>query len=295
MPATIFTCKDLAAEILQTAALAAKSFAGKHGRAPCLAVVFAGNDPASEVYVRKKGETCAKYGIDHKDFRLQATSNFAELEQLIDELNKNPTVDGILVQSPLPQGWNERAIQARILPSKDVDGFHPQNAGRLFIDPKHALAAGLPPCTPAGVMEVLKANNIDCSGKHAVVIGRSMIVGKPMAMMLLAHDATVTICHSRTKDLQAECKRADILVSAIGRPHFIGADHVKQGAVVIDVGISRLEMAGKARIVGDVDANALQEIASLITPVPNGIGPMTIALLIRNTVRAAERRANAGR
>lgn len=295
MTATIFTCKDLSTQILQATAIKAKMFAEKHGRQPCLAVILAGNDPASEVYVTKKGETCAKYNIDHKDFRLKETAKFQELEKLVDTLNKDPNVDGILVQSPLPKGWDERAIQNRILPAKDVDGFHPQNAGNLFIDAKHALANDLVPCTPAGVMEVLAANKIDCAGKHAVIIGRSTIVGKPMALMLLAHDATVTICHSRTKNLQEECKRADVLVSAIGRPHFIGAEHVKKGAVVIDVGISRLEMAGKTRIVGDVNAEAIREIASLITPVPNGIGPMTIALLIRNTMRAAERRANAER
>ncbi len=287
MPATIFPCKDLATEILEAAAKNAQNFKQTHGRAPSLAVVLAGNDPASEVYVRKKGETCAKYGITHKDFRLKDSDGFAKLEKLVDDLNKDKTIDGILVQSPLPKGWDERTIQAQILPTKDVDGFHPVNAGELFIDAKQVLAQGLPPCTPAGVIEVLKANKIEIAGKHAVVVGRSTIVGKPMAMMLLAHDATVTICHSRTKNLAEECKRADILISAIGRPHFIGKDHVKNGAVVIDVGISRLEMAGKPKVVGDVDAEAIKNIASFITPVPNGIGPMTIAMLIRNTVRAA--------
>jgi methylenetetrahydrofolate dehydrogenase (NADP+)/methenyltetrahydrofolate cyclohydrolase len=287
MPAEIFPCNNLAEKILADAGKKAKDFAKKQGRAPCLAVILAGNDPASEIYVRKKGETCKKYGVDYKDFRLKAADGFAKLEKLVNDLNKDKNIDGILVQSPLPKGWDERAIQAHILPTKDVDGFNPVNAGNLFIDAAEVLKSGLPSCTPAGVIEVLKANDIEIAGKHAVIIGRSTIVGKPMAVMLLAHDATVTICHSRTKNLEEECKRADILVSAVGRPHFLGKEHVKKGAAVIDVGISRLEMAGKQRIVGDVDAESIKNIASFITPVPNGIGPMTIAMLVRNTVRAA--------
>ncbi len=283
----IFPCRDLASQLLAQTKSEAESFLRAHGRKPCLAVVLAGNDPASEVYVRKKGETCATHGIDHRDHRLAPSEGFAALEKLVDQLNADSKVDGILVQSPLPKGWDERAIFARISPKKDVDGFHPQNAGALLIDARSALASGLPPCTPAGVMEVLRAAGVSLAGKHAVVVGRSTIVGKPMALMLQSEDATVTMCHSRTKNLAEECRRADVLIAAVGKPHLIGRDHVKPGAVVIDVGINRLEMSGKTKLVGDVNTDEIKDVASLVTPVPNGIGPMTIAMLLRNTVRAA--------
>lgn len=288
MVETVFSCEALADSIGQKVAKGAAAFRKNHGRAPCLAVVLVGDDPASHIYVRKKGEAARKFGIDPRDHSLPGKTTEAELLKLIGKLNSDPGVDGILVQSPLPAQISEKRVQAAISPAKDVDGFHPENAGQLLIDAKAAMQSGLVPCTPAGVMEVLADRGIEVRGKHAVVVGRSNIVGKPMAAMLLAYDATVTICHSRTTDLAAECKRADILVSAVGKPHLIGAKHVKPGAVVIDVGISRVQKDGKPKIVGDVDTEAVRGSAALITPVPRGIGPMTIALLLRNTLRAAE-------
>jgi methylenetetrahydrofolate dehydrogenase (NADP+)/methenyltetrahydrofolate cyclohydrolase len=238
--------------------------------------------------VRKKGETCTKYGIEARDLFLDPSAGFAKLVETVTTLNKDKNVDGILVQSPLPKGWDERAIQKLVLPAKDVDGFHPENAGSLLLDAKATLEHGLPPCTPAGVIEVLKENKISIAGKQAVVVGRSTIVGKPMALMLLAMDATVTIAHSRTTDLEKVCSSADILVAAVGKKNFITNRHVKPGAVLLDVGINREDQNGKAKLIGDIDAASVNGIASFLTPVPNGIGPMTIALLLRNTVRAAK-------
>lgn len=287
METLIFPCTDLAERIQTRTQESANEFAARFGRRPCLAVILVGNDAGSEVYVRNKGMSCKKYGIDHKDFRLQESDGFAKLVQIVQELNRDKTVDGILVQSPLPKGWSEEEIQSLIDPAKDVDGFHPQNVGELLLHTRRTLDQGLAPCTPAGVIEVLKDRGITMRGKHAVVVGRSNIVGKPMGLMLLAHDATVTYCHSHTPDLAKITSQADILISAIGKARAIGRNHVKHGAAVIDVGICRETKDGKTSIVGDVDAKALMGHAGLVTPVPKGIGPMTIALLLRNTVRAA--------
>jgi methylenetetrahydrofolate dehydrogenase (NADP+)/methenyltetrahydrofolate cyclohydrolase len=287
METVVYKTKELTEKLLSKARVDAARFLANHGRKPCLAVVLVGDNPASAIYVKKKEETCLANGIIALDVHLAASAGFEKLVETVRELNTRNDVDGILVQSPLPTGWDERAIQRMIDPAKDVDGFHPMNAGRLFIDAKDSLDNGLPPCTPAGVIEVLRENQIPVKGKHAVVIGRSTIVGKPMAAMLVAEDATVTIAHSRTENLPALCRSADILVAAVGRPRFVTVDFVKAGAVVIDVGISREIVDGKAKVVGDVDAAGIMGVASFLTPVPNGVGPMTIALLIRNTLRAA--------
>ncbi len=249
------------------------------GVEPGLAVVLVGDDPASRSYVDMKERDCAEVGIRSIDVRLPADTPQAELEALIDRFNADPAVHGILVQLPLPAGLDAEAVIARIAPEKDVDGFHPQSIGRLV--------RGLPAlhaCTPAGVMELLRAYGIDPRGKRAVVVGRSVIVGKPMALLLLQADATVTVCHSKTADLPTVCREADILVAAIGRAKMIDASYVKPGAVVIDVGINRVESG----LVGDVDFDAVAPVASAITPVPGGVGPMTRAMLMANTVTAAE-------
>jgi len=289
----IYSCANLAQKILLQTQADAEQFLQKTKRKPCLAVILVGENPASQVYVKKKGETCIQYGIDYKDFRLNDSENFSHLENLIQHLNKDPTIDGILVQSPLPRGWDEKKIQAAIDPAKDVDGFNPWNAGMLSIDAKKVLRESMPPCTPAGVMEILKEKNISIAGKHAVVVGRSNIVGKPMALMLLAENATITVCHSLTTNLIEECKRADILIVAAGVPKLIREEHIKSGAVVIDVGMNRLpnpKNPGKNILVGDCHTKLVAEKASFVTPVPGGVGPMTIAMLIRNTVRAASNR-----
>jgi methylenetetrahydrofolate dehydrogenase (NADP+)/methenyltetrahydrofolate cyclohydrolase len=294
MQTTLISGKNIAEKILAACAIEAREFESHHARRACLAVILVGNDPASAIYVKKKGETCKKSGLEVFDYALNPELGLPALKRLVRELNERKDVDGILVQSPLPKGWDEREIQSLIDPHKDVDGFHPQNAGALAIDAQKVLATGLPPCTPAGVMEILQSANISVAGKNAVVVGRSNIVGKPMAMMLLSRDATVTICHSKTPNLAALCREADILVSAIGKPKFLTKEFVKPGATVIDVGINRIEKDGKNIVVGDVDAASVNSVAAFLTPVPNGVGPMTIALLIRNTLRAARlRSANA--
>jgi methylenetetrahydrofolate dehydrogenase (NADP+)/methenyltetrahydrofolate cyclohydrolase len=290
METRIFKTNDLAKKILATCHEEAKEFLTRHHRKPCLAVVLVGDDPASAIYVGKKGQTCRDNGLESLEFRIAPSEGFDRLLAVLKELNDRPDVDGILLQSPLPKGWDERLALSTISPAKDVDGFHPVNAGRLMIDTKDQLDHGMPPCTPAGVMEILREAGISPAGKQAVVIGRSSIVGKPMALMLLAADATVTICHSRTKDLAKVCAEADILVAAIGKAKFVTADFVKPGAVLIDVGINREIRDGKSRVVGDIDAASVSGRASFLTPVPNGVGPMTIALLIRNTLRAARGR-----
>lgn len=297
METRVFKTNELSEKILGRCRIEAQEFLRQHGRKPCLAVVLVGDDPASTIYVKKKEETCHLAGLEALDFRLSPNEGFARLEQVVAELNERDDVDGILVQSPLPKGWDERRIQAAISPAKDVDGFHPENAGRLMIDARTELQEGLPPCTPAGVMMILEAAGISVAGKNAVVIGRSTIVGKPMALMLLAADATVTICHSRTEDLRSICAKADILIAAIGKARFVNADFIKAGATVIDVGISREIRDGKSRVVGDVDMAEALGLAGFLTPVPNGVGPMTIAVLIQNTLRAARRHptGNAGR
>lgn len=247
-----------------------------------LAVVIVGNDPASRSYVNSKKRTCLELGINSIEYALDNTTTQEQLEDLIEKLNQDPKINGILVQLPLPNGLDEARVCKKILPQKDVDGFHPVNMGMVTtgIDFEFAIK----PCTPFGIIELLKQENIEIRGKHAVVIGRSNIVGKPLALLLLRENATVTICHSYTKDLKDICKTADILVAAVGKPRFITADMVKEGAVVIDVGINRDETTKK--IVGDVDFEAVREVASYITPVPGGVGPMTVAMLMKNTLFA---------
>jgi methylenetetrahydrofolate dehydrogenase (NADP+)/methenyltetrahydrofolate cyclohydrolase len=254
----------------------------KHGVVPGLAVVLVGEDPASKVYVRNKGEQTKASGMASFEHKLPDTTSQAELLALIEQLNKDPKVNGILCQLPVPKQIDPQAIIDAIDPDKDVDGFHVINAGRLATGGK-----GLVPCTPFGCLLMLKDRLGDLSGKHAVVIGRSNIVGKPMALLLLNESCTVTIAHSKTKDLPGEVRRADIVVAAVGRPEMVKGDWIKEGAVVIDVGINRIERDGKGKLVGDVDYASCYPKASGITPVPGGVGPMTIALLLQNTLIAA--------
>jgi methylenetetrahydrofolate dehydrogenase (NADP+) / methenyltetrahydrofolate cyclohydrolase len=254
----------------------------KHGFVPGLAVVLVGEDPASKVYVRNKGEQTKASGMASFEHKLDASTSQADLLKLIDQLNKDPKVNGILCQLPVPKQIDPQAIIDAIDPDKDVDGFHVVNAGRLATGGK-----GLVPCTPFGCLLLLKDRLGDLAGKHAVVIGRSNIVGKPMAQLLLNESCTVTIAHSKTKDLPGEVRRADIVVAAVGRPEMVKGDWIKEGAVVIDVGINRIEKDGKGKLVGDVDYASCYPKASAITPVPGGVGPMTIALLLNNTLIAA--------
>ena len=258
----------------------------RRGVTPGLTVVLVGEDPASTVYVRAKEKACIEAGMKGDTIRLPADTPQAELLALIDRLNADPTVHGILVQMPVPKHIDPQAVILRIAPTKDVDGFHPVNVGRVWIGEK----TGFAPCTPAGVMVLLEKAGVDVSGKNVVVLGRSNIVGKPMVSLLVAASATVTVCHSKTRDLPSVVRGADILIAAIGKPEFVTADMVKPGAVVIDVGINRVEDATQARgyrLCGDVQFAGVSAIASKITPVPGGVGPMTIAMLLKNTVRAA--------
>ena len=252
----------------------------KAGRAPRLAVILVGEDPASQVYVRNKENACADAGIDTASYRLPATTPQAELEAFIAGLNADPEIDGILLQLPLPKGLDEQPCINAISPEKDVDGLTVANQGRTAMN-----IPGLRPCTPAGVLALLDRYGISVSGKKAVVLGRSILVGRPIALMLGArgYDATVTMCHSRTPDLAAVCREADILIAAIGKPRFVTADMVKPGAVIIDVGINRGE---DGKLCGDVDYDNVAPLASAITPVPGGIGPMTISQLLVNTTEA---------
>ena len=250
--------------------------------AVALAVVLVGEDPASHVYVRNKVRACERTGIHSEEIRLSADTTEQELLAVIDRLNHDDTIDGILVQLPLPKHLSSEIVIAAISPEKDVDGFHVVSAGSLLTG-----RTGFRPCTPYGVMKLLEEAECDPSGKHAVVIGRSNIVGKPQALMLLEKNATVTVVHSRTQDLASMTRQADILVAAVGRAKMVKADMVKPGAVVIDVGMNRDE---NGKLCGDVDYEAVREIASAITPVPGGVGPMTIAMLMTNTVEAVERR-----
>ncbi|MBW4695211.1 MAG: bifunctional methylenetetrahydrofolate dehydrogenase/methenyltetrahydrofolate cyclohydrolase FolD [Lyngbya sp. HA4199-MV5] len=252
----------------------------RKGRAPGLAVLMVGDNPASAAYVRNKERACANVGIASFGQHFPATATQAELEQAIAALNKDDRVDGILVQLPLPDHLDAVALLNQIDPDKDADGLHPVNLGRLVRG-----ESGLRSCTPAGVMRLLQAYDVDLKGQYAVVIGRSILVGKPQALMLLEADATVTIAHSRTPDLGAIARTADILIVAVGRPGLITAAMVKPGAIVVDVGMNRItDASGKARLVGDVDFASVQSIAKLITPVPGGVGPMTVAMLLQNTV-----------
>lgn len=253
----------------------------RHGVTPGLAVVIVGDDPASRTYVNNKKKACAQAGIYSEEYALPATASQNEIMDLVAKLNVKKDINGILVQSPLPDGLNEEAVVEAIDPEKDVDAFHPSNVGRIMIGNYHFL-----PCTPAGIIELLRSENIEIEGKDCVVIGRSNIVGKPMAMLLLHNNGTVTICHSKTKNLKEVCRRADILVAAVGKPKFVTADMVKPGVVVIDVGMDRDE---NGRLCGDVDFANVAKTASYITPVPGGVGPMTIAMLLTNTVAAAKR------
>ena len=249
------------------------------GVTPGLAVVLVGEDPASHTYVRNKKRACEETGIYSEVHTLPASFGQAALLNLIAQLNARPDIDGILVQSPLPEGYDEQAVVNAIAPDKDVDAFHPENVGRLSLG-----EAAFLPCTPAGILALLRHEGISVAGKRCVVVGRSNIVGKPMAMLLLQADGTVTVCHSKTQNLPAVTREADILIAAIGKPKFFTADMVKPGAVVIDVGMDRDE-AGK--LCGDVDFASVEPVASYITPVPGGVGPMTIAMLLQNTLTAA--------
>ena len=271
--------KAVAASVRAQVAEEVKELAGK-GVVPGLAVVIVGDDPASRTYVNNKKKACAEAGIYSEEYALPATATQEELLALVHKLNNKKDINGILVQSPLPKGLDEEAVVEEISPEKDVDAFHPSNVGRIMIGNFHFL-----PCTPAGVIELLKSEQIEIQGKNCVVIGRSNIVGKPMAMLLLHNNGTVTICHSKTKDLAEVCSKADILVAAVGKPKFVTADMVKPGAVVIDVGMDRDE---NGKLCGDVDYDAVEKVASYITPVPGGVGPMTIAMLLKNTITAAK-------
>lgn len=248
-----------------------------------LAVIIVGEDPASKVYVSNKKKACENLGIISEEYALPENTTNEELLALIEELNNKPSINGILCQLPLPRHLDEKLIINSIDPEKDVDAFHPFNVGKIMIGDFYFL-----PCTPAGVMEMLKYENIEVEGKNCVVIGRSNIVGKPMNMLLLHQNGTVTVCHSKTKNLESICRNADILVAAVGRPKFVTEDMVKEGAVVIDVGINRVD----GKLCGDVDFENVKNKVSAITPVPGGVGPMTIAMLMQNTLTAAKKQNN---
>ena len=306
MSAKILGGKQIAEEIRSEVSAEIERLRASHGFTPGLAVVRVGDDPASAVYVGNKVKTSEAVGLYSEHHHLPETISQAELLGLVEDLNRRNEIDGILVQLPLPAQINSQEVLEAIDPAKDVDGFHPINAGRLSLGEN-----SLVPCTPAGVIEILKRSNIDIGGKHAVIVGRSNIVGKPMAMLLLQENATVTICHSRTRDLAAVTRQADILVAAIGRPGFLGGEHIGEGAIVIDVGINNFSDAGQVRdlfpeeeidkrltaiknrgftLIGDVNQKEAIEKAGYFTPVPGGVGLLTVAMLIRNTVQAAKMR-----
>jgi len=296
--------KEIAAAIRGEIAEAVREMVARGGRQPGLTAILVGENPASQVYVASKTRGCEETGMAGRTLRLPATTSEAELRRTIEELNADPQVDGILLQLPLPAGLPEREMLDLIDPDKDVDGFHPVNVGRLWTD-----RPGFVPATPAGVIELLKRNRIEMKGQHAVIVGRSTIVGKPMAGLLLREHCTVTVCHSRTRDLAAVCREADILVAAIGRAGMIGPQHVKPGAVVVDVGINavrdpaeidRLLPPGHARrkafaekgqlLFGDVDFERVKDVAGAITPVPGGVGLLTVAMVLWSTLEAGRRR-----
>ena len=279
MAAQLIDGKKISQQRIEAVAQAVKARQGKGLHTPCLAVVLVGDDPASAVYVRNKKLACQKSGIESRSYELPSETTQDDLLKLVDELNGDPAVDGILVQLPLPAHIDSQAVLERIEPHKDVDGFHPYNVGRLVV--KMPL---MRPCTPKGVMTLLEAYGIDPKGKKAVVVGASNIVGRPQALELLLSRATVTICHSATQNLADEIAAADILVVGVGIPNFVKGEWVKPGAVVIDVGINRLD---DGSLCGDVEFDVAKERASMITPVPGGVGPMTIATLLENTVHAA--------
>jgi methylenetetrahydrofolate dehydrogenase (NADP+) / methenyltetrahydrofolate cyclohydrolase len=283
MTATILDGKAMAETIRAEVAKEAAEFCGKTGVTPCLAAVLVGENPASQVYVRNKQKACEKAGMKSIMERHPADMTETQLLDLIDRLNRDPAVHGILIQLPLPKQINETRVLEAVNPLKDVDAFHPENVGRIVQNRPRFL-----PCTPHGVQQLLVRHNIPIAGQHVVVLGRSDIVGKPMAIMLMQRgpggDATVTVCHSRTKNLPEILRQADILIVAIGKANFVTAEVVKPGATVIDVGINRTETG----LVGDVDYAAVKEVAGMITPVPGGVGPLTIAMLMRNTLTAAK-------
>lgn len=278
MPAKILSGKEVSARIKMELKEEADKLKAQ-GIMPGLAVIIVGDDPASRVYVNNKKKACEELGILSEEYALDAKTSEEELLALIDRLNEDSRISGILVQLPLPEGLSEENVINRINPKKDVDAFHPVNVGKIMIGNYDFV-----PCTPAGVMELIAESGIDITGKECVIVGRSNIVGKPMSMLLLHKHGTVTVCHSRTKDLAEVTKRADILVVAVGIPEFIKGDMIKEGAVVIDVGINRLE---NKKLVGDVEYESAEKVASAITPVPGGVGPMTIAMLMKNTIKAA--------
>jgi methylenetetrahydrofolate dehydrogenase (NADP+)/methenyltetrahydrofolate cyclohydrolase len=289
MAAKIIDGKQIAAE-MQAELKAEVAQLKKQGIVPGLAVILVGDDPASKSYVTAKEKSCQEIGIYSDDNRLPADTSQKDLIALVKKLNSDPKIHGILVQLPLPKGLNEADVLMTIDPNKDVDGFHPTNVGKMVMGAKAFL-----PCTPHGVIQLLLRSGVKIEGSHVVIVGRSNIVGKPLANMLIQKNATanatVTVCHTRTKDLAAHTKRADILIAAIGQPKTITADMVKDGVVVIDVGVNRVEDATKKsgfRLVGDVDFEAVKEKASLITPVPGGVGPMTITMLLYNTIESAK-------
>lgn len=275
--------KQFADDLCEKLKIEVAELQAQHKLLPCIAVVLVGEDPASQVYVRNKVRRCEQLGIRSIEHRLSDDTSEAALLALINDLNNDDAVHGILVQLPVPDQINDKAVLAAIAPAKDVDGFHIENVGSLTVGENQMV-----PCTPLGSLMMLQDTLGDLSGKHAVVIGRSNIVGKPMALLLLQQSCTVTIVHSRTKDIESICRQADILVAAVGRPRFVKGDWVKEGAVVIDVGINRIEEDGKSRLVGDVDFAEVSPKAAAITPVPGGVGPMTIACLMYNTVAAAK-------
>ncbi len=275
--AVILSGKEMAAHLAQEQKLRVDKLR-EEGIVPGLAVVLVGEDPASQIYVRSKGQACEAIGIYSRTLQLPGDTTQQQLEAVVDELNADAQIHSILVQLPLPRHLDEAAALERILPEKDVDGFHIDNAGRLFTGREGVVA-----CTPKGILYMLKKGGVSLSGKDAVVIGRSNIVGKPVAMLLLNENCTVTICHSKTQNLKEHCRRADVLVAAIGKPRFVTADMVKPGAAVIDVGVNRVD----GKVVGDVDFEPVQQIAGFITPVPGGVGKMTISMLMENTLEAA--------
>ena len=277
--AKILSGKTVSARVKQELKIEAENLT-KAGTKPGLAVVIVGDDSASKVYVANKEKACAELGIYSEKYALSADTTEDELLNLIKKLNADDKIHGILVQLPLPEHLDDKTIINNILPSKDVDAFHPTNVGRIMIGDFDFV-----PCTPAGIMELIHESGVEVSGKECVVIGRSNIVGKPMSMLLLHENGTVTVCHSKTADLKAQTRRADILVAAVGIPKFVKADMVKPGAVVIDVGMDRDE---NGKLCGDVDFDEVEKVASAITPVPGGVGPMTIATLLKNTVTAAK-------
>jgi methylenetetrahydrofolate dehydrogenase (NADP+) / methenyltetrahydrofolate cyclohydrolase len=290
--ASIIDGKAIAAGVRAQVGEDVAEFTQRSGRIPGLATVLVGEDPASAVYVGAKQRACAEIGMTPFDRRLPAVASFDQVAEELQVLNADDAVSGILLQLPVPDHLDGSSLTELIDPGKDVDGLTPVNAGLLSLG-----RPGLRPCTPQGVMELLAQTDVELQGADAVVVGRSNLFGKPMAQLLLSESATVTICHSRTRDLAKVCARADVLIAAVGRPRLIGPEFVKPGAVVIDVGLNRLtpeEANNKSGLVGDVDFAAVSQIASAITPMPGGVGPMTIAFLLRNTLLAAERQAEPG-